>query len=288
MKNPILFIVNDDAAVLKTLMTAIHNKFHPEYELLTALSGEEGLAQILACSNADDVIALFLADQQMPNMSGMDFLTEAGRLYPRARKILLSDFADSETAIRSINEVGIDRYLVQPLTPPEEVLYPALADLLAEWQADVRLPAMYVKGIMNNQAARIRDDSNLRHAAEIVALSGVGDLMVVDQDGGFVGVLSEGDILRAALPDSDEVLAEGGTLLDAYHLFLRKGQELSARPIMPLVIRNPLMLHPDDHVAKAATVLINLQIRRLPVVENGRLLGTVSRANICQAVVGGW
>jgi CBS domain-containing protein len=103
-----------------------------------------------------------------------------------------------------------------------------------------------------------------------------------------VGVLSEGDILRAALPNFDEILAEGGTLFDAYRLFLRKGQELSQRPIMPLVIRNPLVLHPDDHVAKAATVLIDLQIRRLPVVENGQLVGTVSRANICQAVVGDW
>ena len=69
--------------------------------------------------------------------------------------------------------------------------------LLEAWQTDVRLPAMLVKGIMTNQSARIRDDSNLRHAAEIVALSGVGDLMVINQDGDFVGVLSEGDILRA-------------------------------------------------------------------------------------------
>jgi CBS domain-containing protein len=112
--------------------------------------------------------------------------------------------------------------------------------------------------------------------------------MVIDGEGAFMGVLSEGDILRATLPDFDEILAEGGTLFTAYQLFLRKGQELSDRPIMPLVIRQPLTLHPDDHVAKAATALISRQIRRLPVVENGRLLGTVSRANICQAVVGGW
>jgi CBS domain-containing protein/CheY-like chemotaxis protein len=287
MKKPVLFIVNDNTEILQTLAGLIQNQFKPEYRVLTAASGEDGLTQTQACSKDDDVIALFLADQQMPGMSGMTFLAEAGKLYPQARKALLSDFADSETAIRSINEIGIDRYFVQPLAP-EEVLYPAITDLLDAWQTDVRLPAMLVKGIMNNQAARIRHDSNLRHAAEIVALSGVGDLMVIDQEGDFVGVLSEGDILRAALPNSDEIISEGGTLLDAYHLFLRKGQELSERPIMPLVIRNPLVLHPDDHVAKAATVLINLQIRRLPVVENGRLLGTVSRANICQAVVGGW
>ncbi len=288
MKKPILFLVNDDPGILQTLNDLIHSRFQDAYRVLTALSGEQGLSQVQACHREDDVIALFLADQQMPGMSGITFLAEAGRRYPQARKALLSDFADSETAIRSINEVGIDRYLVQPIAPPEDVLYPALTDLLTAWQEHIHLPTLMVKGIMANQPARIRDDSNLRHAAEIVALSGVGDLMVIDRDGGFVGVLSEGDILRAALPNFDEILAEGGTLFDAYRLFLRKGQELSQRPIMPLVIRNPLVLHPDDHVARAATVLIDLQIRRLPVVENGRLVGTVSRANICQAVVGDW
>ncbi len=288
MKKPILFIVNDDAAVLNSLAEVVEENFKMEYRVVAVVSGSAGLTQTQILKQNDEVVALFIADQQMPDMDGITFLTEAGRLYPQARKILITDFADIETAIRSINEVGIDRYLVHPLTLPEDTLYPVLTDLLEAWQADVRLPAMYVKGIMNNQAARIRDNSNLRHAAEIVALSGVGDLMVVNEEGDFVGVLSEGDILRAALPDTEEILAEGGTLLDAYHLFLRKGQSLSERPILPLVIRSPLVLHPDDHVAKAATILVNLQIRRLPVVENGRLLGTVSRANVCQAVVGGW
>lgn len=288
MKKPVLLLVNDDTAVLQNLTELIRSQFETDYRVLSATSGEDGLAQAQACHRDDDVIALFLTRQQMAGMSGMAFLAEAGKLYPQARKVLLSDFADSETAIRSINEVGIDRYLVQPITPPEDILYPALTDLLTTWQTNVQLPTLMVKGIMQNQPARIRDTASLRDAAEIVALSGVGDLMVVDSDGVFIGVLSEGDILRAALPNFDEILAEGGTLLDAYRLFLRKGQELSERPIMPIVIRNPLVLQPDDHVAKAATVLINLQIRRLPVIENGRLVGTVSRANVCQAVVGGW
>jgi CBS domain-containing protein len=136
------------------------------------------------------------------------------------------------------------------------------------------------------RVARIRADSNLHHAAEIVAMSGVSDLMVVDHNGDFVGVLSEGDILRAALPDFDEILEQGGALRDAYQAFLRKGRELSQRPILPLIIREPITLQPDDHVAKAAAVLIGKQIRRLPVLKDGRLIGTVSRANICEAVVG--
>jgi CBS domain-containing protein len=139
---------------------------------------------------------------------------------------------------------------------------------------------------MDTEVAWIGHGANLRDAAEIVAASGVGDLMVLDEAGSFVGVLSEGDILRNALPDFDEILAAGGTLYSAYQHFVRKSRELSDRPITPLVIVDPLVMDPTDHVAEAATLMIERQIRRLPVVEDGRLVGTVSRANICQAVVG--
>lgn len=109
--------------------------------------------------------------------------------------------------------------------------------------------------------------------------------MVVDAAGAFFGVLSEGDILRNALPGFDEILNAGGTLHDAYQLFMGKSHELADKPITPLVIRDPLVLHPDDHVAKAAIVLIDRQIGRVPVVEDERLVGTLSRANICRAVL---
>ncbi len=226
MPEPILFLMSDDVS----LATAVAAHYQPAYRPFTAVTAADASQQLKNCYDAGEEIALFLAAQQMADGNGISFLAEAGKLYPQARKALLADFADSETAIRSINEVGIDRYLVRPLDPPETTLYPVLDELLAAWQTAVRLPAMRVRGIMSNQVARIHCDSNLHHAAEIVALSGVGDLMVVDSDGAFVGVLSEGDILRAALPDFDEILAEGGALADAYQLFLRKGQELSHRP----------------------------------------------------------
>lgn len=173
-----------------------------------------------------------------------------------------------------------------PKSPPEEKLYPILDDLLADWQADVRLPYMRVKGVMVTRIARIRQDASLHHAAEIVALSGVGDLMVVDDDGNFAGVLSERAILRAALPDIDAILDAGGALEDAYQLFLRRGQELAAMPILPFVTQEPFTITPDDHVAKAATLFAGHEINRLPVLDQGRLVGTVARADICQAVVG--
>jgi CBS domain-containing protein len=286
MENPIILIVDDEAETLDSLEQALHQRYGEQYRLRRAGSGEEALALTRDLKQQNDLIALFLADQRMPGMSGIRFLVEARTLYPDAGRVLLTTYADTEAAIVSINEVGVSHFLVKPWQPTEEKLYPILDELLEDWQATVKLPYMQVKGIMTTQVARIRHNASLHHAAEIVALSGVGDLMVVDDNGHFIGVLSEGDILRNALPDFDEILEEGGTLYDAFQLFMRKGRELSDKPIMPLVIRDPLTVQPDDHVAKAATVLINRQIRRLPVVQDGRLVGTVSRANICQAVVG--
>jgi predicted transcriptional regulator len=144
----------------------------------------------------------------------------------------------------------------------------------------------HVKNFMTVRTARIRHDSNIQHAAEIVALSKVSDLMVVDDQDNFRGVLSEGDILRTALPDIDEILEEGGSLDDAFDIFLRKGRELSDLPIAPLIIEDPIMVAPDDHVAKAATALLDRQIRLLPVVQGNKLVGTISRADVCRAIVG--
>ena len=143
-----------------------------------------------------------------------------------------------------------------------------------------------IKDVMRVRTARIRQDSDIRHAAEIVALSGVSDLMVVDDEDKFIGVISEGDILRTALPDIDEILDEGGTLDDAFQIFLDKGKQLAELPIAPLIIREPIVLDPENHVAQAATILVDKQIRLLPVVQDSKLVGTISRADVCRAVVG--
>ena len=143
-----------------------------------------------------------------------------------------------------------------------------------------------VEDAMVTRTIRIQHDANMYKAAEVVALSRVSDLMVVGEDEKFIGVLSEGDILRAALPNTDEIVAEGGSLDTAFGIFLKKGKNLSELPILPFVITEPIVLDPHDHVAKATTVMIDLNIRLLPVVKNGKLVGTISRADICQAVVG--
>ncbi len=148
------------------------------------------------------------------------------------------------------------------------------------------LDLMRIKDVMTVRTARIRHDSSLQHAAEMVALSRVSDLMAIDEENNFIGVLSEGDILRNAMPDIDEILEEGGSLDTAFHIFLSKGRDLSELSITPLIIREPLVVDPEDHVARAATVLVDKQIRLLPVIRDGKLVGTVSRSDICRAVVG--
>lgn len=142
-----------------------------------------------------------------------------------------------------------------------------------------------VKDIMTTRTVRIQQDANMYRAAEIVALSRVSDLIVVGENDQFIGMLSEGDILRAAMPDMDEIKAEGGSLDTAFGIFLKKGKDLSSLSILPFVITEPIVLDPQDHVAKAATAMIDMNIRLLPVIQDGKLVGSVSRADVCQSVV---
>ena len=150
----------------------------------------------------------------------------------------------------------------------------------------LEMELLRVKDVMATRTVRIQDNADMYRAAEVVALSRVSDLMVVGENDKFVGVLSEGDILRAALPDMDEITSEGGSLDTAFGIFLKKGKDLSKLSILPFVITEPIVLEPQDHVAKAATVMIDLNIRLLPVVKDGKLVGSISRADVCQAVVG--
>jgi CBS domain-containing protein len=145
---------------------------------------------------------------------------------------------------------------------------------------------MRVRDVMTVRPVRILDGASVQRAVEILALSQASDVMVVDRDERFVGVLSEGDILRSALPDVQQILDEGGQRAHAFELFLTKAKALSDQSISPLVIREPLVVRPDDHIVEAAVILIERYIRRLPVVEEGLLVGTVSRQDIARAIVG--
>lgn len=144
---------------------------------------------------------------------------------------------------------------------------------------------MLVADIMTRYPTYLRIDADLRRAAELISISEVGQLMVLDHEDEFVGVLSEGDIIRAVLPRYDEALNAGGSLTDAFDAFRAKAHELADRPIDPMVVRNAITLRPTDDVARAAVVMAENRIRRLPVVDGRTLRGTVSRSDICRAVV---
>lgn len=144
---------------------------------------------------------------------------------------------------------------------------------------------MKIREMMSINPTRIRLGSSVREAAELFAFSNASDLVVVDGENTFVGVLSEGDVMRAMLPELSEVMAAGGRLADSYDLFQEKGAALAREPIDPHVITSPIVLSADDEVHKAAALMATKQIRRLPVVENGQLIGTVSRADVCRAVI---
>ena len=142
-----------------------------------------------------------------------------------------------------------------------------------------------IRDTMSPHPVFIEIDSDMRRAAEILSISNVSDLMVVDRDKHFLGVLSEGDIIRAMMPDYEEIMEAGGMLEDAFKFFIDKGSRLAEYKVAPLVITDPVVLNPEQTAAEAATIMVEKQIRRLPVVENGKLVGTVARADILRAVV---
>jgi CBS domain-containing protein len=145
---------------------------------------------------------------------------------------------------------------------------------------------MTVDAAMTPHPVCVRRHAAMHEAAEIVAFSQATELMVVDDDGTFVGVLSALDILRAAMPDVDEIVAEGGSVETAMDLFVSRGHTLAASPIEPVVLTEPITVRPGDHLGVAVTVMIDQRIRLLPVVDDGRLVGTISRADACRAVLG--
>ena len=138
MQKPVLLIVDDDREVLKAIERDLRHHFRMDYRVVKASSGTQGLETVHQLLQRGAQVALFLVDERMPQMSGTQFLLEAIKLYPDARRVLLTAYADTDTAITAINKVGLDHYLLKPWEPPTVKLYPVLEDLLSEWYARAR------------------------------------------------------------------------------------------------------------------------------------------------------
>ena len=138
MKTPIILTVDDDAEVLRAIFHDIRREYGAQFRVIRVDSGQGALDVTREAKLANETVALFLADQRMPGMSGVEFLEEARALFPDAKRALLTAYADTNAAIKAINDVRLDYYLMKPWDPPEERLYPVLGDLLEDWTAGYR------------------------------------------------------------------------------------------------------------------------------------------------------
>lgn len=140
MPKPILLAIDDDTSVLEAVVQDLRRHYGQDYRIVRAASGGAALDICQQLKERKDTVALFLSDQRMPGMTGVDFLTQALTIFPNAKRVLLTAYADTEAAIRAINSAKIHYYLNKPWDPPEEKLYPVLNDLLESWKQGYRPP----------------------------------------------------------------------------------------------------------------------------------------------------
>lgn len=135
MPAPTIICVDDEPQVLNAVERDLRSHYGSKYRIVKAGSGAAALDLLQRLKDRDDLVALFLVDQRMPGMTGTELLANARTIFPAAKKVLLTAYADTDAAISCINSVGLDHYLMKPWDPPEELLYPILDDLLSDWEA---------------------------------------------------------------------------------------------------------------------------------------------------------
>ncbi len=137
MAKPVILCLDDDPMVLNAVERDLRQKYGQDYRLIKINSGSAALDALQQLQKRNETVALLLADQRMPQMTGVQFLERARALFPEAKRVLLTAYADTEAAIYAINRVELDHYLMKPWDPPEERLYPVLDELLEDWRATV-------------------------------------------------------------------------------------------------------------------------------------------------------
>ena len=140
MAKPVLLTVDDDPDVLQAVERDLRNRYSDRYRILRASSANEALDTLNRLKARNDAVALLLADQRMPELDGVGFLSQATNLYPAAKRALLTAYADTNAAIEAINSARVHYFLLKPWDPPDQNLYPALDDMLNEWMDSYRPP----------------------------------------------------------------------------------------------------------------------------------------------------
>ena len=160
MSKPVIWTVDDDPDVLRAVERDLRRHYGDRYRVISADSGVSALEATKQLKLRNEPVALFLVDQRMPRMSGVEFLEKAIELYPDAKRALLTAYADTDAAIRAINNAHIDHYLMKPWDPPEERLYGVVDDMLDDWQASYHPEFQGVRVVGHQwspQSSEIRD-----------------------------------------------------------------------------------------------------------------------------------
>jgi thioredoxin reductase (NADPH) len=236
VENPVIVVIDDDPQVLRAIERDLRGRFGSGYRIVAADSGATALDVVRRLKLRSSAVALFLTDQRMPAMTGVEFLTEAREIYPDAKRVLLTAYADTEVAITAINSIQLDHYLMKPWDPPEEKLYPVLEDVLGDWQAAFRPPYEGIRLVSHRwspQAHAIRDylarnqlpfrwldaqaDAEAAELAASAKVDAARDALVVFADGTHLVAPSMAEIAakvglrtHAALPYYDLVIVGGG------------------------------------------------------------------------------
>src|SRR6266705_3455938 len=160
MAKPVIWTVDDDPEVLRAVERDLRRPYGDRYKVISADSGDSALEATKQLKRRNEPVALFLVDQRMPRMSGVEFLEKVVEFYPDAKRALLTAYADTDAAIRAINNVHIDHYLMKPWDPPEERLYGVVDDMLDDWQSSYH-PTFEGVRVIGNQwsphSSEVRD-----------------------------------------------------------------------------------------------------------------------------------
>ncbi len=222
VRRPAIVAVDDEPPVLAAVARDLRRGFGERFRILRAGSGAEGLEMLRELRTRGDQVAMLIADQRMPAMPGTQYLLEARKLAPDAKRVLLTAYADTEAAIAAINEVALDYYLLKPWDPPEEQLFPVVEDLLTTWESGAALAAGGVRVIghrfskeshdlrdflvRNRVPARWLDVERDGEARELLTVGGV------DGDRVPVVLLEDGSVLeRPTVLELAERLGVAGT-----------------------------------------------------------------------------
>jgi thioredoxin reductase (NADPH) len=157
---PVIVTVDDDPSVSRAVARDLRRRYGERNRIVRAESGEQALDALRQMKLRGDQVAVLLADYRMPGLTGIEFLERAMDVYPYARRVLLTAYADTSAAIDAINIVDLDHYLLKPWDPPEEKLYPVIDDLLSAWEREDRKPVKEAKLVGHRWSApstRLRD-----------------------------------------------------------------------------------------------------------------------------------